>query len=355
MATPAGFGLARDPGAGRSRGGAMSAPKPTLVLLVLAVGIVMIPAAQSSEVNCSHPGEGRAAQASEVNSSHSSEVRAAQMSEVNISKSSEVRVVDDAGKPVVDAMVACLGRETGAAVTGEDGTAIVPGACKEVYCERGDLVPDKAIVEEGKAACRLRAGLILSVEIVPKQPDELYYVSAYDPRNRGGLEAGITGGVPRTADGGSFVERDEQGKRRHRLRPLLAGRYRLEVGRHRDQWQCGTDLGELPAGQHNVTVVWREPVEVKGRVLDRQGNPVADVPLFVRPEEQDAASPAGGWTCIARQEGREPVTNKDGIFRVLVDPAAPVKLEAGWQGYPIGTASISIKGIPGQEPVLRLK
>lgn len=267
----------------------------------------------------------------------------------------QVRVVDDAGKPVMGAMVACLGRDTGAALTDEDGAAAVPSACKEVYCERGDLVPDKAAVKEQKAACRLRAGLILTVETSPRQCDGLCYVVVHDPRNRKGLDSDITGGVPRTADSGTLEEPDEQGGRQRRLRPLMPGRYRLEVGRTRDQWECGTDLGELPAGLHHVIVVWREPIEVKGRVLDHQGEPVADVPLFVRPEEQGAASPSGGWTCSARQEGREPVTDKNGTFTVLVDPGAPVRLEAGWEGYPIGTASISIKGTPGQEPVLRLK
>src|SRR5436309_13232007 len=77
----------------------------------------------------------------------------------------EVRVTDDAGKPVVDAMVVCLGRETGAAGSGEDGIAMVPDACKEVYCERGDLVPDQATIVKGKAACRLRAGHVLTVEM----------------------------------------------------------------------------------------------------------------------------------------------------------------------------------------------
>src|SRR5438034_275333 len=74
MTTPAGFGLACDPCAARSRGGARPTLNLTLVLFVLVVGLSLIPTAQASEANISH--------------------------------SSEVRVVDEAGKPVVDAMVA---------------------------------------------------------------------------------------------------------------------------------------------------------------------------------------------------------------------------------------------------------
>ena len=107
---------------------------------------------------------------------------------------------------------------------------------------------------------------------------------------------------------------------------------------------------------YRPTLLNTEPVEVKGRVLDREGKPVADVPLFVRPEEPTAGDPAGEWTCAARQrEGSEPVTAEDGTFRVLVDPGASVRIDAGWEGYPIGTASVSLRGAPDRELVLRLK
>ena len=105
-----------------------------------------------------------------------------------------------------------------------------------------------------------------------------------------------------------------------------------------------------------MTAQWREPVEVKGRILDREGKPVADVPLFVRAEQPTAGDPAGEWICAARRrEGSEPVTAEDGTFRVLVDPRASVRIDAGWEGYPIGTASVSFQGAPDRELVLRLK
>ena len=272
----------------------------------------------------------------------------------------EVRVTDDAGKPVVDAMVVCLGRETGAAGSGQDGIAIVPDACKEIYCERGDLVPDRALIEKGKAACRLRAGLVLTLEMEATRCADGCYAIVHDPRSAdaAGRRETITGGVPRRADTGRLEPSNVKKKLQRRFRPLLPGRYRIEIERFRfpDAWRCGTDLGELPAGVHNVTAQWREPVEVKGRVLDREGKPVADVPLFVRPEQPTAGDPAGEWTCAARRrEGSEPVTAEDGTFRVLIDPGASVRIDAGWEGYPIGTASVSFRGAPDRELVLRLK
>ena len=47
----------------------------------------------------------------------------------------------------------------------------------------------------------------------------------------------------------------------------------------------------------------------------------------------------------------------EGVVTVVwhVDPGAPVRIDAGWEGYPIGTASVSIRGIPDKELILRLR
>src|SRR3989442_12751215 len=115
---------------------------------------------------------------------------------VSTVRAAEVRVTDDAGKPVVDAMVVCLGRESGAAGAGQDGIAIVPDACKEIYCERGDLVPDRALIEQGKAACLLRAGLVLTLEEEAIHCAGGCYAMFHDPRSAsaGGRRETLTGG-----------------------------------------------------------------------------------------------------------------------------------------------------------------
>src|SRR5262245_20563837 len=102
----------------------------------------------------------------------------------------EVRVVDDEGKPLTDAMVACMGKESGAALTGPEGLATVPDACREVYCERGDRVNEIARIVDGRAECRLRSGLLLRVlvenglcdrssEPDPRMPTKLPRASCY--------------------------------------------------------------------------------------------------------------------------------------------------------------------------------
>ena len=180
------------------------------------------------------------------------------------------------------------------------------------------------------------------------------YAIVRDPLDASAGKSTIMGGAPRRADSGTFEPAGE-GKFQRRFRPLLPGHYRLDIGRYDNSWACGSDLGELPAGARTVAAVWREPVEVKGWILDREGKPVADVPLFVRPEVAAAGGATAGWTCVARNEGNEPVTAEDGSFHVLVDPGAPVRIEAAWEGYPIGTASASVRGVPDRKLVVRLK
>ena len=280
---------------------------------------------------------------------------------ISAARAAEVRVTDDEGRPVIDALVACLGQQTDAALTGEDGIAIVPDACKKIHCERGGLVPDETVIQKGKGACRLRAGLILTLEVVAADCGDGCFAFVYDPLSivGKGQNRRIADGGARRADSGRIwpsAASKKAEKLERRFLPLLPGRYRLEFGRDSDTWQCGIDLGELPAGAHSVTGLLRKPAVLKGRVLDREGKPIADVPLFVRPETTTAEDQIGVWTCAVKQEeGHEPLSAEDGSFRALIDPGASVRIEAGWEGYPIGTAAVSIRGVPDRELVLRLK
>ena len=94
---------------------------------------------------------------------------------------------------------------------------------------------------------------------------------------------------------------------------------------------------------------------VKGRVLDRGGKPVADVPLFVRTDEPAEANASGAWVCGTPKGDDEPTTAEDGSFRLKVDPGIPVRIEAGWKGYPIGTAATTVNGRRDRDLILKLE
>lgn len=282
---------------------------------------------------------------------------------------SVVRVVDEAGRPVPDAMVACVRGGTEGSLSAADGMARVPDACTAVYCERGGLVPDGARVERGKASCLLRAGLDILVEMpesicrkVPARQAgyEGCGTHVHPPGEWGRAEALATPG-PRRSDAGQ-LERPERpgsskaGLLQRRLHPLLPGSYHLTVYRSGDRWSCSTELIDLPAGERTIVPVWREPAVLKGRVLDARGKPVADVPLFVRVEGTAAQDAGGGWVCGQEDTGGEPpASGPEGSFVLSVDPGIPLRVEAGWKNYPLGTASAPIHCRAGCEVSLRLE
>jgi len=133
----------------------------------------------------------------------------------------------------------------------------------------------------------------------------------------------------------------------------------LEKGREgapRDPtWRCETDLGVVAAGAARETAQWRAPVEVSGRVVDRDGKPAPDVPLFVRPQAPAAEAGKRVWTCSSQDRNTEPMSGAGGAFTVRIDPDVPVTLDAGWKNYPLGTGSVTLHGKPEGELVLRLK
>jgi len=183
----------------------------------------------------------------------------------------------------------------------------------------------------------------------------------------------VEGGVPRQGSDG-FISwkkprQDSGRKERERIlgrwksKPIAAGPLTVGVGlelsradaplEEQTTWHCRAELGAVAAGSKEVTLTWREPLEVRGRVLDRAGKPVSDVPIFVTPEPgTEAGEPV--WTC-AFEAMHEPVSGADGSFVVQIDPGVPVKIDAGWRNYPIGTASRTLRGKPDGEIVLALK
>lgn len=278
-------------------------------------------------------------------------------------RAAEVRVVDDADKPVANVMVACTRASTGAGLSGPDGIANVPDTCREVYCERGDRVNDLVKIDAGKATCRVRAGVVMTVKAERNMCVDGCWVTIMDADDREPHHGTIDGGVPRRSSHGWLGWRGPEyrgldrsdGEGRWTSKPVSPGHLLLSVsvGLEDADWYCETDLGALPAGPAQETALWRPPIVVTGVVLDRDGKPVSDVPLFVQPE-----TPAGAgkraWKCAAMYKNEMPLSGPDGSFRVQIDPAVPVRIEAGWKNYPIGTASATLRGKPDGPIVLRL-
>jgi len=289
-------------------------------------------------------------------------------------QAAEIRVVDDAESPLADVMVACTKGSTDAGLSGSDGRVQVAAACREVYCDRGDRVNDQVRIVDGKATCHVRAGAVLSVVARPGTCANgclVYIGNPSEPVPRRGT---IEGGAPRRYTHGVLTwdkpepnkgrEARERVPGRWTSKPIAPGRLTLGLtenglegfgeARGESPWSCRTDLGVVGAGSTEVTAVWREPVEITGRVLDRDGKPVSDVPIFLAPQTPASAGERV-WTCSADDTDREPVTGADGSFRVMIDPSMPVRIDAGWKNYPIGTATATLHGKPAGELVLRLK
>src|SRR5262245_38304428 len=174
----------------------------------------------------------------------------------------------------------------------------------------------------------------------------------------------IDGGVPRRASHGWLgwkvpeyrrVDRSDDGGR-WTSKPVSPGHLLLSVSVQLEDadWYCETDLGTVPAGPAQETALWRPPIEVTGVVLDRDGKPVSDVPLFTQRETPTAEAGKRVWSCSGVYGNASPVSGPDGSFRLKIDPVVPVRIDAGWKNYPIGTASATLHGKLDGPIVLRL-
>ncbi len=264
----------------------------------------------------------------------------------------EVRVVDHTGAPVPDAMVVCLGREVGNANTGPDGVAMIPDACKKVWCERGGFVGVEATVKDGKALCRFAPAVILAVAPLPAG-------CADEP----GCLAALTSATNRDDSRSDMYHRPPPmfqrwaTKKEFRFTPTRPGRYRLSVERLADRWSCGADLGEVAAGQQTIPLVWREPAPLRGIVLGADEKPRAGIRVQVRlPLHQPGSEPPTVWHCSSRAGEAAPITSAaDGAFTVLVDPSEKPTIEAGAPDDPEGYAAVILDSLPQGPLVLKLR
>ncbi len=234
-------------------------------------------------------------------------------------RAAEVRVLDPAGNPVREAGVVCLGREKGDGVTGEDGVARVPDACRRVHCETPDFVPAQAAIVDGRALCRLTFGVFVTAAPLPAAC---------------AAERGCSAAI--RSFGGAVVESDSlrlndpdwpaswRPQRTHlRFKVVPPGRYRFLISAKVGPdawWSCEAELGTLAAGKVHVEPGWRDPVRVKVRA-DRAGLRVVVARRLRAPD------PPGAWECSTADYGPDVVTAADGGAEVLVDPGRPFVLE----------------------------
>lgn len=89
-------------------------------------------------------------------------------------------------------------------------------------------------------------------------------------------------------------------------------------------WLCGLQAS-----------LWASPIDVRGRVLD------------------DAGSPLAGAHVRVASQGRVAETDQDGYFRLEVNARGPLRVQVSYVGFQTETFVLEV-GAKGREPVLRL-
>jgi hypothetical protein len=249
----------------------------------------------------------------------------------------DVRVLDPDGHPVAGAAVVCLGREKGVDSSGPDGSAHVPDACRRVHCEIGDFVPAQAVIVNGKAECRLTAGVFVTAAPVPTSCVGEHACSAAIRRFGGGISESDSVRLDDPFWPPGVIPRSH-----FRFKAVPPGRYRFQmqrtVGLH-DLWECEADLGTLAAGDVEVQLRWTDPV----RVAVRAPRPGLTVVVARR---LSAADTPGTWAC-SRPDYLPPiVTGADGTAAVFVDPARPFVIELREEGQDAALARREFDAVP---------
>ena len=234
---------------------------------------------------------------------------AAAMARLSRTSAAEIVVLDPEGRPASDVAVVCARGAIGTGLTDERGKSTLPTGCREAECMRGGFVMGRVRIAGDVATCRLVAPLLLHGEARVSGPPEMHSVILRSSGDRG---------VVQTA-------RLEEPSR-FRLEPVVPGSYLLEIVRREDLWSCVSELGALPAGEHEIVVSWREPLEITGVALDPEERAFAGVLLRVDYGGQSAGP--GSTRCEMDLGALDVVSGKDGRFRAFVDPARAYRIIA---------------------------
>lgn len=227
-----------------------------------------------------------------------------------------ITVLSPDGRPLPDVGVVCVRGATGAGLSDEQGRFVLAPGCVEAECMRGGLLSGHVRIAGAEATCQLAAPVVVRGEVLGFDGAQRYHVALLSTDTR---RAGVSASLaPGSADE----------PLRFRLE-APAGQYSLVVMRQ-DMWGCKIELGVPTPGEREVTVEWREPRVIHGVVLNAEGRPFGRVLLRVAyTDERDTRR----VRCELDLQALDVISDKDGGFRALVDPARPFKIMAddAWQ------------------------
>jgi hypothetical protein len=278
-------------------------------------------------------------------------------------------------------LVTCGGAKKGAGLTGLDGIANFPDACRRVSCARGGFVSGNAELVDGRALCRVARGIWVVLEgTVPdearaeRNQDTVFCEDCYASLVRLDAERGV---------GSRLNVQDHSWTAR--LGPVAPADYTLAVERLIDRmiqrakpWAFrqrtggSAPAGDAPASNAPAGAQRRyarsgrpprdghvarqsrsptptsstpaasgaSPARFEGVVHLADGRPAFDAPVRVRP----AAPPPqeGAWRCESPAYAPDVFTSRDGAFTLWVDPGVSTEIEAGSSWDPDGHAILEI-------------
>lgn len=264
-------------------------------------------------------------------------------------------VLDHVGGPRSGAIALCTEPDLPERhVAGPDGQVTLPPECRVVECldADDDTKCGAAELSEPRATCRLEEHVRLFVELPSSACPEGCLgtlVRSSGPSGQGADGSRLLRRSPRCSDGNSFEATvppaPTPGQPVKLSFPLVRpGRFRLRFDRSADGWSCGTDLGSLQPHPRtsSISVAWRDPARISGRILRVDGKAGAGVPIEISEDPGRQAAALGAWRCETKAP-RRGVSDAKGRFELTgIDPAGAHLLVAGSWEDPRGIAVHSV-------------
>lgn len=260
------------------------------------------------------------------------------------------KVLDAQEKPVAGAAAICMVPPGDPLSADAAGVVHLVEPCQRLYCEGPNSIPGEVyLAVDPTLTCRIKPAVLVRGRLTDGLPVGI-----------GGLQAGLTPAGKKTVfdwihDWGLGVPSGFS------FSPQPPGRFRLAIADLGKKWVCSADLGRLTPQELLISVPYREPKTVNGKVLDRENRPVTGLSIqapsgaSVSPSSRLDVPPSERfpWRC-----GFDPApwvtTGPDGQFSIAIDPGLPFFLLAGNLDTPQGLAVAAFETVPTEEITLRL-